>query len=199
MLRVHDELDAGSLRERGVRPRYPRQPADPTLPNRRLTAELAYASTRRGLPALLRHGDRNSMRFSVESRVPFLTTDMADFVFSLPERYLISELGETKSVFRAAMRGIVPDVVLDRRDKIGFATPEIQWLSSLSGTVREWIGNAADIEFIKPVQLVREFDRMLTGQASFTWQAWRWINFCRWHARVFQHMNEPQAAAASEL
>lgn len=188
-------LDAASLRERGVRLGSSRQPANPTLRGRRLTAELAYSATRRGLPALLRHGDRNSMRFSVESRVPFLTTDMADFVFSLPEHYLVSDLGETKSVFRAAMRGIVPDAVLDRRDKIGFATPEIDWLSSLSGPAREWIGDSASIDFLKPAQILREFDRMLAGHTRFTWQAWRWINFSRWHARVFRPMNQPQSAA----
>ena len=136
------------------------------------------------------------MRFSVESRVPFLTTDMADFAFSLPERYLISELGETKSVFRAAMRGIVPDVVLDRRDKIGFATPEIQWLSSLAGTVHEWIGESKGIDFLRPARILQEFDQMAAGRVPFTWQAWRWINFCRWHARVFEPMSHPQSGVS---
>lgn len=86
--------------------------------------ELALSLSRRGLPQLLRHGDRNSMRFSVESRVPFLTLELVDLLLSMPEEYLISQNGETKNIFRAAMRGIVPDDVLNRRDKIGFATPK---------------------------------------------------------------------------
>jgi len=146
----------------------------------------------------LRHADRNSMRFSVESRVPFLTPQLAEFLLTLPEEYLISAGGETKHIFRAAMRGIVPDATLDRRDKIGFATPEIDWLFSLAGQAREWIGEAEGIDFLKPARMLQEFDRILAGQVRFTWQAWRWINFCRWHTRVFEPMSRQRDAAPLE-
>ena len=191
-----DWLDSQQLAERGVRLAFPRQVPDASPRGRRLAAELAFSATRRGLPALLRHADRNSMRFSVESRVPFLTTQLAEFLLSLREDYLVSPQGETKCIFRAAMRGIVPDAILDRRDKIGFATPEIDWLSSLSGPAREWIGDAAGIAFLKPTRMLQEFDQVLAGQTRFTWQAWRWINFCRWHTSVFQPMNRPQTVAS---
>ena len=105
-----------ALAERGIGMSHPRQRAALDVSGRRVVAELASSLFRRGLTSLLRHGDRNSMRFSVESRVPFLTLDQADLLLSLPEQYLISQAGETKSVFRAAMRGIVPDAILDRRD-----------------------------------------------------------------------------------
>ena len=182
-------LDADLLRERGVRLRHPRRPAESAVIGRRMIAELAHSATRRGLPALLRHGDRNSMRFSVESRVPFLTTDLADFLFSLPENFLMSGTGETKSVFRAAMRGIVPNAILDRRDKIGFATPEIDWLSALTAHVRHWISDASGIEFLKPRLMLQEFDRMLAGRVRTSWQVWRWINFCRWYTNVLQPLS----------
>ena len=80
--------------------------------------------TRSSIPHLLRYEDRNSMRFSIESRVPFLDVHLVEYLFSLPEEYLISDAGCSKYVFREAMRGIVPDAILDRQDKIGFATPE---------------------------------------------------------------------------
>ena len=76
------------------------------------------------MSSLLRHEDRNSMANSIESRVPFLTTDFAEFLLSLPEEYLVSKSGETKSIFRESMKGIVPQRILGRKDKIGFATPE---------------------------------------------------------------------------
>ena len=193
-----DWLDNGQLTERGVHLAFPRQVPDPCPRGRRLAAELALSATRRGLPGLLRHADRNSMRFSVESRVPFLTPQLAEFLLTLPEEYLISAGGETKHIFRAAMRGIVPDAILDRRDKIGFATPEIDWLSSLGGQAREWIGEAEGIDFLKPARMLQEFDRILAGQVRFTWQAWRWINFCRWHTRVFEPMSRQRAAAPVE-
>lgn len=76
------------------------------------------------LEQLLRHSDRNAMRFSVESRVPFLTPEIAHLALSLPESYLLSSAGRTKNVLRSALRGIVPDEIVDRRDKIGFETQE---------------------------------------------------------------------------
>ena len=174
-------LNAQALEERGIVCRYPRQRATPQGVGRRVAAELELSLTRRGLPSLLRHGDRNSMRFSVESRVPFLTLDMADFLLSLPESYLISPKGETKHVFRAAMRGIVPDEVLDRRDKIGFSTPEQEWLSAMAKTAQGWLRDSSDLPFIRKDEMLKQFARIVSGEREFSWQAWRWINFARWH------------------
>jgi len=184
-----DWLDWRQLEERGVRLRFPRVLPD-DVPGRRLMTELAISASRRGLPALLRHADRNSMRFSVESRVPFLTTGIADFLFTLPEEYLISAQGETKYVFRQAMRGIVPDLILDRRDKIGFATPEQQWLKCLGEQARNWLREDTGPDFLRVPQMLRAYDRMLSGHTPFTWQAWRWINFCRWHLTVFKPLEQ---------
>ena len=152
---------------------------------RRVMAELAHSLTKRGLPSLLRHGDRNSMRFSVESRVPFLTLDQVDLMLSLPEHYLISRRGETKSIFRAAMRGIVPDEILDRKDKIGFQTPEKLWLTEMSVQVREWLRDDVGLDFLDQSSILKEFDDVIEGRKAFTWQVWRWINFIRWHQLSF--------------
>ena len=122
------------------------------------------------------------MRFSVESRVPFLTLDMVNLLLSLPESYLISAKGETKHVFRAAMRGIVPDDVLDRRDKIGFATPEQAWLLSMADTVRGWLREDLQLPFFNQAEVLREFELIIAGKKDFSWQVWRWINFCRWYS-----------------
>ncbi|WP_042934233.1 asparagine synthase (glutamine-hydrolyzing), partial [Pseudomonas gingeri] len=170
------------LAERNIIQRYPLQRSDVTASGRRVMAELALSLTRRGLPALLRQGDRNSMRFSVESRVPFLTLDMVDLLLSLPESYLISPKGETKSVFRAAMRGIVPDDILDRRDKIGFSTPEQVWLTSMADTIRNWLRADLKLPFFDQAEVLREFELIITGKKPFSWQVWRWVNFCRWHS-----------------
>jgi asparagine synthase (glutamine-hydrolysing) len=183
-----DWLDTEQLRERGVRTIHPRHPPTTTMPGRRLMAELAMSVSKRGLQSLLRHGDRNSMRFSVESRVPFLTTDVADFLFSLPEHFLVSPKGETKSVFRAAMRGIVPDTILNRRDKIGFATPERHWLTVLAGRAQQWARDDDAITFLRHDRLRDTFTKIRVGKTRLSSQAWRWINFYRWHALVFRHI-----------
>ncbi len=147
---------------------------------RRLVASLRQALAGNGLNALLRHGDRNSMRWSVESRVPFLTTDLSEFVLSLPEHYLVSPSGETKHVFRAAMRGIVPPEILDRKDKIGFVTPEHVWLKAIGSKVFNWLDAAEMVPFLDAAACRREVRAILDGRRTFSYQAWRLINFCQW-------------------
>lgn len=154
---------------------------------KRVIERLRYSLQQKGLPELLRHGDRNSMHFSIESRVPFLTIPMADLLFSLPEHYLISHSGETKSVFREAMRDIVPDVILNRRDKIGFATPEKDWLFRMAPTIRTWLKDSNEIPLFNSTVLLNHFDSMIAGKKPFSQQIWRWINFVRWHQHVIQH------------
>jgi asparagine synthase (glutamine-hydrolysing) len=180
-----DWLDAPLLLEAHVHMQLPWSKPQGGTKGRRVMAQLATALTRRGLPGLLRHGDRNAMAFSVESRVPFLTLPLVERLLSLPEHYLIAPNGETKSVFRAAMRGIVPNAILDRKDKIGFATPELQWLRQAAPVVRPWLQEANGIAFLKREPLLAAFDAMLAGQTPFSWQAWRWVNFVRWHIQTF--------------
>lgn len=178
-------LDGGVLKDAGVALRFPRALPDLTARGRRLPAELARSLQGLGLQGLLRHGDRNSMRFSVESRVPFLTTAMADFLLTLPEEYLVAANGETKHVLRRAMRGLVPPEVLDRRDKIGFATPEHAWLLQMAPQIRQWLQHPLHLPFLRQEALLTAFDRVVAGQKPFSWQVWRWVNFTRWHAQHF--------------
>ncbi|WP_165066857.1 asparagine synthase (glutamine-hydrolyzing) [Desulfovibrio sp. ZJ200] len=173
-------LDTVGLRERGVRllreerrrDIYP----DGSLLKRTLAAQLLW----NGLPQLLRHGDRNAMAHSIESRVPFLTRELAEFCLSLPEHYLVDDTGCSKSVFRRAMRGIVPDEILDRRDKIGFATPERQWLESLGDWVDATLEQAASVPWLRMDVARREWQDIRNGKSAFNWRVWRWLCYTRW-------------------
>jgi asparagine synthase (glutamine-hydrolysing) len=184
MNKVPDWIRSDVARDMGVAGRVGRYRSGTEARGRRVVAQMANMLTRHGLPALLRHGDRNSMRFSVESRVPFLTLDMVQLLLSMPERYLVSPKGETKHLFRAAMRGIVPDEVLFRKDKIGFEPPERKWVLSITGQARVWLSEDMQIPFIRREMLLAEFDDVIAGRRAFSWQVWRWINFYRWKACV---------------
>ncbi len=67
------------------------------------------------------------MEHSVEGRLPFATAPLAELALTLPDEYLIGPDGTTKWVLKEAMRGLVPDVVLNRRDRIGFDVPLRTW------------------------------------------------------------------------
>jgi asparagine synthase (glutamine-hydrolysing) len=100
--------DAGSLRARSIN-------------------EILQRATSVQLPALLRFEDRNSMAHSIEARVPFLDHRLVEFAFGLPGEEKIHG-AITKFVLREGMKGVLPEAVRTRRDKIGFrADPEITW------------------------------------------------------------------------
>jgi asparagine synthase (glutamine-hydrolysing) len=153
---------------------------DTNTSNRSLFFKLKSEMQNGGLQALLRHSDRNSMYWSVESRVPFLTTDLADIMLTMPSNFLVSDKGETKKIFREAMRGIVPDVILDRRDKVGFATPEFNWLKKLSPQIEKYISFSNEIPFLNSKECINEVNLVLNGKKTNTSYAWRLINLCRW-------------------
>lgn len=133
-----------------------------------------------GLPWLLRYEDRNSMLYSIESRVPFLTTDLAQLAISLPESYLISDDGVTKCVFREAMKGITPEYILNRKDKIGFETPEKFWLMQNNNWVVETILEMNEIPFVNIEELRKEWEAIKNGKKLYDRSFWRKLNLGLW-------------------
>jgi asparagine synthase (glutamine-hydrolysing) len=74
------------------------------------------------VPVILHEDDLNSMYYSIEQRSPFLDRHLFDFTTTIPTRHLMRD-GMSKVVLREAMRGIVPDRILDNRRKVGFNAP----------------------------------------------------------------------------
>jgi asparagine synthase (glutamine-hydrolysing) len=141
------------------------------------------------LPALLHYEDRNSMAHSIEARIPFLDYRLVEFVYSLPDEYKIKD-GETKKVLRQAIRNIVPERIRQRQDKMGFVTPEEQWIrhthnAQFHALMKENLG------FIDPwinhSKLQDRFQSLTQGSRAFDWSIWRAINAGIW-ARLF-HMD----------
>lgn len=184
MNKTPDWIDGQVAREMALHERVQRFRSGANASGRRMAAQMTNMLMRHGLPGLLRHGDRNSMRFSIESRVPFLTLEQVELMLSLPERYLVSNTGETKHVFRRAMQGIVPDEILSRKDKIGFEPPEKEWLVSIAAQARAWLSEDVQIPFVRREALLAQFEDVIAGRRAFSWQVWRWINFYRWKACV---------------
>lgn len=143
---------------------------------------LHQAVTMKNLPILLRYEDRNSMSHSVESRVPFLTPALVSFVLSLPEEFIIDGNGVSKAVMRRAMAGIVPQVILNRRDKIGFQAPERRWMAGMRPWVEQTLQSetAARIPVLNCGAMRREWTAVMSGTKPFNLRIWRWVNLIRW-------------------
>lgn len=174
-------INSDYLRRTGVKTNPKLYSFSPKFAGRRVHERLLFALNQLGLPMLLRHGDRNSMAFSIESRVPFLTPDFAELLLNLPEEYLISMEGETKHVFRKAMKGIVPEEMLNRKDKVGFETPEALWLLSRQDDIKLLLKGAKDIEILDSVRALRQFESFCNNKENFSWKLWRIINFIYWY------------------
>lgn len=87
-------------------------------------------------PISLHEDDLNAMYFSIENRAPFLDRKLFEFCHSIPAKYLIQD-GKAKIVLREAMRGIVPDQILDNKRKVGFNAPVTDLLKIKQQDVRE--------------------------------------------------------------
>jgi asparagine synthase (glutamine-hydrolysing) len=175
-----DWLNHRWFADRGVRPAIRWAPA-----GRRVMREmLAHNLLESQIQALMRYEDRNAMAFSLENRVPFLSTPLVELLFSLPEEHLLATDGTRKAVFRRAMRGIVPDEILDRRDKIGFSVPIVAWFQAL----RPWMSDRLSLAARLPcLQGQRVEMRKLALLANRPWGdpflVWRWVSVATWVER----------------
>jgi asparagine synthase (glutamine-hydrolysing) len=147
-----------------------------------LRGVLAETLARTVIPQLLHFEDRNSMAWSVESRVPFLHVDVVEFALSLPEHYLLGNDGVTKKVFREAMRGLVPDAILNRTDKIGFQTPGNLMLMNAKPWVDSILSDIPDaaLEVIDPAGLSRLWKKVQAGNMQNDHGLWKALCFVRW-------------------
>ena len=156
---------------------------EPVMPRReRLRHTLRDSLLVSGIPSLLRFEDRNSMHYSVESRVPFLTTPLAEAALRLPEEHLLAPDGTTKHILRRAFRGLIPESILERRDKIGFSTPEAGWMTKEAAWVRSILSpkRVSPWGVFRNAALPELADAVLTGKVPYDHWLWRALNYVRW-------------------
>ena len=130
------------------------------------------------LPALLQVEDRVSMAVSLESRVPLLDHRLVEFVATLPPR-LKFRGGEMKYLFKRAARGVIPSVVLDRKDKMGFPVPLHLWTR---GPAREFVNDTllSQRALSRGILEAAEVRRLLEYEQPFSRQSWGLLNLELW-------------------
>lgn len=140
------------------------------------------------LEHLLKWEDRNSMNFSLESRVPFLDYRMVERVISAPSNVKINN-GITKYILRQSVNEIVPSTILNKKEKIGYATPEDIWFRSSdfkkfikSFYCKDKLMSNVFIDNSKAKKIVEQH---LSGKVNASSEIWRWINLELWLQKNF--------------
>ena len=104
----------------------------PPVARRALLEQHIFETTIFDGPLLCREVDRDTSWHGLEERSPFWDHRLVEYALSLPPEVLLQD-GWGKAPFRAAMRGIVPDEILDRRDKQGFTVDQDSWVRRAFG------------------------------------------------------------------
>jgi asparagine synthase (glutamine-hydrolysing) len=148
---------------------------------------LDYDLSWRSIPELLLYEDRNSMCHSIESRVPFLAAPVRDVAFSVPSHYHLGPDGISKRLFREAMRGILPEEIRLRRDKIGFEPPQGAWLAANRGEIDRLLRSdeARAIGIFNHDALLKCWQSIGDFRSRDFIYVWRWIGLILW-TRAFQ-------------
>ena len=87
------------------------------------------------LPALLQVEDRVSMAHGLESRVPFLDHPLVELAATIPSNIKFKN-GGLKHMLKSALAEYVPPTILNRKDKMGFPVPLVDWIN---GEARDFI------------------------------------------------------------
>jgi asparagine synthase (glutamine-hydrolysing) len=136
-----------------------------------LNSVLHYNTTSNGLEELLRLADRNSMAHAVEVRLPFLSHELVEFLFSLPPSFKIRE-GWTKWLLRKSTESILPAEIVWRRDKTGFEPPQKVWMER--SDVQEAVRAAKDVLVANGVLHPRVRQQKIQPHTAYAAESWDW-------------------------
>ncbi|RLG69709.1 MAG: hypothetical protein DRO11_07345 [Methanobacteriota archaeon] len=149
-----------------------------------------YKSITTSLLALLHYEDHNSMAFSIESRVPYLDHRLVELGFRLPMHLKIHN-GTTKVVLREAMRGILPEMVRNRKDKLGFPAPGDIWFREHIADEAERIFRSRSFRehgYIKSEEAIALLQKHREGRVRANETLWRMICLELWVQIFFDHV-----------
>jgi asparagine synthase (glutamine-hydrolysing) len=122
------------------------------------------------LPQLLKYEDRNSMRNSIETRLPFIDYRVVEKALSINNKFKINQ-GWTKNILRKAVENILPFEVIWRKNKMGFEAPEKTWLEEIDSDIKNTTQNSI---LLKEICTEIPYDLL-----DFT-QKWKLFNIAKW-------------------
>jgi asparagine synthase (glutamine-hydrolysing) len=144
---------------------------------------MSYIELSNRLPELLlMRVDKFSMAHSLEARAPFLDHELVSYVLSLPQHSKI--LGQqTKRVLKLAVKGVLPDDIINRK-KQGFRVPLPAWLAGpLSGWAEERLfsATARQLDFFDFDYIRKSWRDHINGTYDHSFNLWCLINLFSWY------------------
>ena len=139
-----------------------------------LNGALHFNTCVHGLEELLRYADRSAMAHGRELRLPFLSHELVEFVFSLPPAYKIRQ-GRTKWILRESMKESLPEEITGNPEKIGFEPPQKRWMELPA--FREAVREARRLLIEKNILRPDVLDLPLQAHGAHEAEAWDWRYF----------------------
>jgi asparagine synthase (glutamine-hydrolysing) len=178
------------------------------FPDERLSVEASNLKERllqdlfeNSIPALLRYEDKNTSRFSLEGRVPFLDLDLLRLVFSLDDEAIIKG-GWNKRILRDSLSEVLPKMIVKRRNKVGFTTPEQEWFIRLKNYFYDIYLSSqfASRPYFDQDAVVASFEAFIKGRTSSDSMVfWRLANIELWLREFFDEPTAPKAPKPSDF
>lgn len=139
------------------------------------------------LPALLQVEDRMSMAHGLESRVPFLDHPLVEFAATMPADVKFKD-GTLKMALTNAMRHELPDVIADRKNKMGFPVPLNEWIK---GDLKEFINDVFNSPAAKHRAYFNHKEILdgLSSESSFGRKIWGLLSLELWHQEFHDKQN----------
>lgn len=122
------------------------------------------------MPHLLRYEDKNSMRNSIETRLPFIDYNVLETAISINSKFKIKD-GWTKYILRKTVEKILPNNIVWRKNKFGFEAPSKTWLDSIENEMNNTIQNSLIIQKIS-----NDIDYTKLDEK----QKWKLFNIAKW-------------------
>jgi asparagine synthase (glutamine-hydrolysing) len=164
--------------------------SDPRWNKMDLSTALLLTLNHTAIPHLLRWEDKNSMRWSIETRPPFLDINLVEHSMGIQSDQKLKD-GKTKYIYRKEMKDIIPSMITGRKDKMGFET-----------TVNDLFRDPKIIAFFQEIinsetfknrpywdhaQVKQLFNKHVEGKIHIGDTIWKWINLELWLRIYFNH------------
>lgn len=172
-----------AMRDKHLSPPASYRSKMPSLVSRRANFEF----NKETVPAVLRPDDRNTMAFSIESRLPFLDYRLVEFCFSIPDEYKIHN-GYSKYIQRKAFERLLPRKIVWDSFKVGFNAPSDLWFKGKLGKeVIRTLDNSRDMANFLNINNTKElFQEHNEGIKDHKMFGWRVLNFSLWMKQNWQ-------------